>query len=97
MKKIVISLLTLLLISTVLFISNILQYKIDDDTSAMKEAIEDLYKRAGVNNQIHIVRTRDIDNYKLVLYENNNSFLGEAILKKGLNKKYKIDSTYISF
>jgi hypothetical protein len=93
MKKSLSILSCLLIISCTLLINYNRTYSISQSNKELEDSLVNWINRpATVTDSIDIKQSINIDNKKYVLFKINDS-LGSAELTRGLNKKYKIDST----
>ncbi|KGM94748.1 hypothetical protein Z968_11095 [Clostridium novyi A str. 4552] len=69
-------------------------YHIKNNTNDIQKAIEDFINRGLAKKAFNceVINTKDIDNKKIVLYK-DSKFLGYGELKKGINNKYKVETT----
>lgn len=69
-------------------------YHIKNNTNDIQKAIEDFRNRGLPKKDFNceVINTKDIDDKKIVLYKDNKS-LGYGELKKGINNKYKVETT----
>ncbi|MGK0469371.1 hypothetical protein [Clostridium sp.] len=93
MKKSILSLLGIIIIVCIAFISYSRIYTITDNKRQLEDSITQFNNRPTViANNIDIKQELNLDNKKYILFMTNNT-LGDAELTKGLNSKYKIEVT----
>lgn len=97
MKQILLTLLGMLLVVCLVFISYSEKYTITEDKKELEDHILRFINRPTVvYDNIKIEQELDLDNKKYVFFVINKS-LGDAELTKGFNNKFKIESVGYNF
>lgn len=95
MKKLILILSLILIVSVIVVFNYNKTFSISDNTKQMEYSIMKFINRPTTfTDNINIKQTIDIDNKKFVLFISTDFLgIGDAVLTKGINTKYEIDST----